>query len=349
MRLTRRLVAAAIPAALATVVTALLLAAAGPALAGVPTTATVTRLAGADRYATNAAVVGAAFPGQVSAAVAVNGSDWADLTIAGSVATKLGGPVLLVTRDAIPPATAARLAVLMPTHLYALGGPGVLSPTVLAALRHYTSHPVTVYQGADRYATAAAALSAAYTATSQAAGVVADDDWHANLYAAFCGALGQIPIVPVAPHAVSPLIPGPIATFLTALAPQAGGIVGDRVSDAVRTKVKTYFSAPDQVQDLHGADDYAVEVTLLQLCNAGPTAPLFLAYGGGFADALGAGVSVAAMQGNLLLLDGKTVPAGLLPLLSQIHPSQVYVIGGAGLLSDAYVASVVADLGAPGP
>ena len=66
-------------------------------------------------------------------------------------------------------------------------------------------------------------------------------------------------------------------------------------------------------------------------------------------DALGAGVSVAAMRGNLLLLDGKTVPAGLLPLLSEIHPSQVYLIGGPGLLSDAYVASVVADLGAPGP
>lgn len=47
--------------------------------------------------------------------------------------------------------------------------------------------------------------------------------------------------------------------------------------------------------------------------------------------------------------DGKTVPAGAVPLLSQIHPSNVYVIGGAGLLSDAYVASVVADLGAPGP
>jgi hypothetical protein len=270
------------------------------------------------------------------------------MAIAGSVATKLGGPVLLVTRDAIPAATAARLAVLLPTHLYALGGPGVLSPTVLAALRHYTAHPVTAYQGADRYATAAAALAAAYT-NSPVAGVVADDDWHANLYAAFCGALGQIPIVPVAPRAVAPLIPGPIATLLTNLAPQAGGIVGDRVSDAVRAKVKTYFSSPDQVQDLHGADDYTVEVTLLQACNAGPTAPLFLAYGGGFADAMGSTVSVAAMQGNLLLLDGKTVPTDLLPLLSQIHPSQVYVLGGMGRLSDAYVASVVADLGTPGP
>ncbi len=348
MRLIRPPAAVIAPAALATLVAVVLSLTAGTVLAGVPTGPTVTRLTGADRYATNAAVVGAAFPGQVPAAVVVNGTDWPDMTIAGSVATKLGGPVLLVTRDAIPPATAARLAVLLPTHLYALGGPSVLSPTVLAALRHYTSHPVTVYQGADRYATAALALGAAYT-TSQVAGVVADDDWHANLYAAFCGALGQIPIVPVAPRASAPLIPGPIATLLTTLAPQGGGIVGDRIGTVQRAKVKTYFSSPDQVQDLPGADDYTVEVTLLQACNAGPTAPLFLAYGGGFADALGSTVSIAAMQGNLLLLDGKTVPTDLLPLLSQIHPSQVYVIGGAGLLSDSYVASVVADLGAPGP
>jgi hypothetical protein len=322
--------------------------AAGAVLAEAPPTATVTRLAGVDRYATNAAVVGASFPGTVPAAVVVNGTDWADMIIAGSVATKLGGPILLVTRDAIPASTAARLAVLLPTNIYALGGPGVLSPTVLAALRHYAAHPITVFQGADRYATAAAALGAEYGA-NPVAGIVADDDWHANLYAAFCGALGQIPIVPVAPRAVSPLVPPSIATLLTGLAPQSGGMVGDRMTDAVRTKVLTYFSAPDQVEQLPGADDYTVELTLLQACNAGPTAPLFIATGAGYADALGSTVSIAAAHGNLLLLDGKTVPDALVTLLAQMHPTQVYVIGGSGLLSDSYVASVVADLGAPGP
>lgn len=335
-------------ALIAALVAIVLPIAAGTVLAGAPPTATVTRLFGADRYATNAAVVATGFPGSVSAAVVVNGTDWADLIIAGSVATKLGGPVVLVTRDAIPASTAARLAVLMPTHIYALGGPLVLSPTVLAALRHYTANPISVFQGGDRYATAAAALGTEYT-TAPAAGIVADDDWDANLYAAYCGAIGQIPIVPVAPKAVSPLVPAPIATFLTNLAPQAGGIVGDRISDAVRTKVLTYFSAPDQVQELPGPNDYTVELTLLPLCNAGPTAPLFLATGQGYADALGSTISIAAAHGNLLLLDGKTVPAALVPLLGQIHPTQVYVIGGSGLLSDSYVASVVADLGAPGP
>lgn len=162
-----------------------------------------------------------------------------------------------------------------------------------------------------------------------------------------CGAIAQVPIVPVVPKAVSPLPPPTIAALLAHLAPQGGGMVGDRISAAVAAKVETYFANP--IRRLPGADDYVIELALSRDCNAGATAPLFLASGQSYPDALGAGGSMAALHGDLVLLDGVTISPAMVTLLGTLHPFQVYVLGGAKLLSNAYVASVKADLGAPGP
>jgi len=212
------------------------------------------------RYLTNAAVVAAAFPGPVTNAVVVNGAGWPDLILAESIAGKLAAPVLLVRRDGIPTATATELGVLRPTHFFAFGGSELLSASVLAALKAYTSNPITAYAGSDRCVTAARALTATYGVVG-GAGVVADDDWHGDLYAASGGAIARVPIVPVAPKAVAPLLPPSIATLLTHLAPSGGGIVGDRISAAVAAKVKTYFA--NALQVLPGANDYVIELTLI--------------------------------------------------------------------------------------
>ncbi|MER3418948.1 MAG: hypothetical protein C4343_07685, partial [Chloroflexota bacterium] len=67
----------------------------------------VARLAGSDRYATAAAISAATFPsGGVPVAYVATGLNYPD-ALAGSVAAaRAGGPLLLVTQDAIPSATA---------------------------------------------------------------------------------------------------------------------------------------------------------------------------------------------------------------------------------------------------
>jgi putative cell wall-binding protein len=121
------------------------------------TTGSVTRLAGGDRYATAAAVSAASFPAGVPVAYVATGRDFPDALAGGVAAARQGGPVLLVTANGVPAATASELNRLRPASIVVLGGTGVVSDAVLAALRgHATSGTVTRLAGADRFATGVA-------------------------------------------------------------------------------------------------------------------------------------------------------------------------------------------------
>lgn len=100
----------------------------------------------------------AADPG-VDIVYVATGADYPD-ALAGSVLAALdGSPILLVTRDSIPSATAGELNRLDPRYIRILGGSGVVSDGVLNQLKAYatanTADEVTRIAGANRYATAA--------------------------------------------------------------------------------------------------------------------------------------------------------------------------------------------------
>jgi putative cell wall-binding protein len=109
-----------------------------------------TRLAGADRYETAAALADDAFDTGVPVAYVVNGESVPDALVAAAAASAEGGPVLLVTRDVIPDAVGAALESLQPARVVVIGGTGVVSDEVVAGLA------ATRIAGVDRYATAAA-------------------------------------------------------------------------------------------------------------------------------------------------------------------------------------------------
>lgn len=125
---------------------------------------TVTRLGGADRYATAAGASAASFPTGVPVAYVATGANFPDALAGGVAAGREGGPMLLVSRDVLPASTAGELARLQPGRIVVIGGTGAVSDAVLNALRGYaTSGTVTRLAGADRYATAVA-ISRATTA-----------------------------------------------------------------------------------------------------------------------------------------------------------------------------------------
>lgn len=134
------------------------------ALIGLATTGSVTRISGADRYATAAAVSRASFAPEVPVAYVATGRAFADALAGGTAAGRQGGPILLSLPESLPAATADELARLRPARIVVLGGTGAISDAVLAALRPYaTSGGVTRLAGADRYRTAVA-ISQATTA-----------------------------------------------------------------------------------------------------------------------------------------------------------------------------------------
>ena len=133
-------------------------------LRGYATSGVVTRLAGADRYATAARVSAERFAPGVPVAYVATGASFPDALAGGVAAGRQQGPVLLVTRGSVPSATAAELTRLKPARIVVLGGTGVVRDGVATTLRSYaTTGTVTRLAGVDRYETAVA-VSVATTA-----------------------------------------------------------------------------------------------------------------------------------------------------------------------------------------
>jgi len=102
------------------------------------TSGEVSRLAGADRYSTAAAVSAAHFDPGAAVAFVATGLDSPD-ALAGSAALGGSGPILLTTTGSIPSATLAELRRLKPKQVVVLGGTSVVSKDVEDALAALTA------------------------------------------------------------------------------------------------------------------------------------------------------------------------------------------------------------------
>jgi putative cell wall-binding protein len=70
----------------------------------------------------------------VPVAYVATGADFPDALAGAAAAGYLGAPLLLVTRDSVPSATALELARLQPGRVVILGGPGVVGDGVVGTL-----------------------------------------------------------------------------------------------------------------------------------------------------------------------------------------------------------------------
>ena len=139
------------------------------------TAGSVTRIAGADRYATAAAISRATFAAGAPTVYVATGENYPDALAAAAVAARAKAPILLVRQGTIPSVTATELSRLRPGRIILMGGPVAIGDAVARQLTAYA--PVTRVAGADRYGTAVAlsqltfganAVSSAYVATGQA-------------------------------------------------------------------------------------------------------------------------------------------------------------------------------------
>ena len=110
------------------------------------------RVAGPDRYSTDANLSEFTFAPGASVAYVATGRDFPDALAAGTAGAQLGGPVLLTQPTALPTSTLNELKRLKPARIVVAGGPSVVSDGVLSTLS--TIAPTTRRSGADRYATA---------------------------------------------------------------------------------------------------------------------------------------------------------------------------------------------------
>jgi putative cell wall-binding protein len=100
------------------------------------TSGSVSRLAGADRYATAVAISAATYAADGPSTVYLaTGTAFPDGLAAGPVAGRAAAPLLLTAPNSLPAAVADELRRLNPSRVVVLGSAGAVSDAVLAAVR----------------------------------------------------------------------------------------------------------------------------------------------------------------------------------------------------------------------
>lgn len=200
--------------------------------------ASATRVAGGDRYATSAAISSTAFAsGPHPVAYIASGEDFPDALSGGALAAGAtgGGPLLLVTRDAIPAAITTELNRLRPSKIVVLGGPGAVGAAVRATLG--ARAPVTTLSGADRYATSAA-VADGFPAAASSVYIAVGTSYPDGLAAAAAAGNRNAPVLLVTQHS----IPAVTAGALTRLQPNSIIVVGGTaaIDNGVQTALGAY-------------------------------------------------------------------------------------------------------------
>jgi putative cell wall-binding protein len=297
-RIRRPLVATAITLATLAATVGAAVTAAGPAVA---TPQTVTRVSGADRFATATSVSASYFSPGVSVAYVATGAAYADALAGGPAAARGAGPLLLISQTSVPATVVTELQRLQPGRIVVLGGPAAISNAVLGQLQTYTKGTVTRVAGADRYATAA--LLAEQFPVGSPVFVATGTNYPDALAGVAAAAAQHAAIVLTDPNT----LPASAAAALAQLKPSSITILGgtSAVSNAVQGSLAAYSA---NVTRLAGTDRYDTAAKVADAAFPGATAA-YLASGVTFADAL-AGGPVAGLRGEPLLLAAPTcVPA----------------------------------------
>jgi putative cell wall-binding protein len=290
----------------------------------------IDRLAGADRYAT-AAAVAQTYAAGVPVVYIATGLNFPDALAGAAAAGQTGGPVLLVKQDSIPASTAAELARLQPARIVILGGTGVVSDAVVAALDAYTYGGVIRLAGENRYATAAAISAATYAPGVPVAYLATGQDFPDALAGAAAAGAQGAPMLLVTKDSL------PTATAFELLRLQPGRIVlfGSEamVSDGVLAALSGY--APGGALRVAGTDRYSTAAAISASTKAPGVSVAYVATGLDFPDALAGAALAGFTQGPLLLVTRDSLPASTLAELDRLGPDRIVILGASGVVSNA--------------
>ena len=308
--------------AAAAVVAPMIVSLATPAAAG----PSVRRLAGVDRYATAVAVSRATHPGTAPIAVVTTGATFPDALAGGPAAAKLGGPVLLVSRDKAPTAVLDELRRLQPQRVLVLGGEGAVSDTPVVQIESQ-GHEVERIAGQSRYETAALISRAAFESLAPVAYVATGADYPDALAGAAAASAIGAPVLLTARDE----LPDATALELRRLVPQKLVVLGGpgAISAEVERELATYAPSVTRVA---GADRYATAAAVARTRPGRPDA-LFLATGQGFADALAGGPAASRANAPVLLVPPTCIPGPVHVEMERHGYPPVTLLGGTAALS----------------
>lgn len=290
----------------------------------------VSRLFGADRYATAVTMSQGYAPG-VAKVYVVSGQSYPDGLSASAAAAHFDGPVLLTRGDRLPAVVNAELKRLAPTQIVVVGGTGAVSGAVVLELKKIA--PVLRVSGADRYATSRAVALQAFGAGGATTAYIATG-------ADFPDALSASP---AAAHVNGPviLVPGnqtrldsATTALLTTLGVTSVKIAGGTgsVSLGIENALKLQLGAGN-VKRLAGSDRFATAVAVNRDAFSS-SGTVYLVASADFADALSGAALSGAQDAPLFFSKRDCVPRAVLDSMSALGSDHVVLLGGTGMLSD---------------
>lgn len=294
---------------------------------------TFTRLAGADRYATAAALSQLRFASAATVFIAT-GAAFPDALAGAPAAARANAPILLTAHGSLPAATANELRRLGPSTIVVLGGPGAVSDAVVGMLAAHAPSVVR-WSGANRFETAAAISRNTFGAGVPVAYVATGRSFPDALAGGGVAGRAGGPILLVEPNG----IPAATAAELRRLQPGRIVVLGGPgpVSDGVLHALVD-FATSGSATRLAGPDRYATAVAISQSAyGAGGSDAVFVATGTNFPDGLAGGPIAALVPGPLLLVSPTSLPGVVGTELQRLDADTVYVIGGAGAVSEQVV------------
>lgn len=284
--------------------------------------ADVTRISGADRYAT-AAAVAARYPAGRPVVYLATGENYPDALSGAALAARDDAPVLLTRRTELPTATAAQLDRLNPGRIVVLGGTTAVSDAVVAQAGAYTSGPVTRIFGGDRFETSAK-VAAQFPAGGDVAYVATGRAYPDALAGAALAGSRSAPVLLTEPGT----LPDATAEALTALRPARIVVLGGpgSVSNTVQSRLAQYATT-GQVSRIAGDDRYETAALVAGQMSSGPPT-VYVATGTSFPDAL-AGSALAGSQGvPVLLTRPEALPAVTGDRVAALGAGSGTVLGG---------------------
>lgn len=274
----------------------------------------VSRLAGANRYATAAAVSAETHSGGASTAFVATGLDFPDAVAAGSPAALNGAPVLLVKSDSVPSATSAELYRLGVSDIKLLGGTSVVGNSVASALGAIA--PVDRLAGSNRYATAAEVSKDSFP-SADTVYVATGETFPDALSGSVAAAIDDAPVLLTAKNS----LPSTTRTEISRLSPSTVVILGGTaaVSSAVESTLKTL--APT-VKRIAGANRYGTAAAVSQETFPSGAGTVYIATAENFPDALVGGAAAGFEEAPILLVSRYGVPSETASELARLlgHP-----------------------------
>ena len=302
----------------------------------------VQRIAGANRYATSAAISAATFEPGVEVAYVANGLAFPDALSGGPAAAASGAPVLLVAPTAVPTPVVTELERLRPQEIVVLGGRGVVSDAVVARLTGLTTtRTVTRLYGDDRFATSAAISAATFAPGVKVAYVANGLAFPDALSGAPAAGARKAPVLLIGQNAV----PGAVAKELGRLRPEEIVVLGGTgsVSADVATQLAGY-TASKRVTRAAGDDRYGTSAAISAATFEPGVPVVYVANGLNFPDGL-SGAPAAGVGGGPVLLTASTrVPPAVAAELDRLDPARIVVLGGSGVVSDSVASSLAGFL-----